>query len=113
MKRLALAISASLLASCVSATASASPTPMVAPNSTERIEPTAAPSVIASAAPAAFANPSVVRAVDFVSRTNGWVAIDDAGGRALLRTTDGGDHWERLELRKGSTDQIKFVDANT
>jgi photosystem II stability/assembly factor-like uncharacterized protein len=113
MKRLGLAISTGLLASCAFATTDPTPTSTVAPNSTKPIEPTAAPSVPASAAPAAFANANLFQVFDFVSRTNGWVAIEDGAGRALLRTTDGGEHWERLALARGSTDQIKFVDANT
>lgn len=112
MKRLALAISASLLASCVSATTAPSPTSTVAPASTGLVEQTAAPSATASAAPAAFAGPTPFGAVDFISRSNGWVAIDDALGRALLRTTDGGEHWERLALARGSTYQLKFIDAD-
>ena len=60
-----------------------------------------------------FGDPNLFQVVDFISRTDGWVAIEDAAGRALLRTTDGGEHWERLGLARGSTDQLKFVDANT
>jgi photosystem II stability/assembly factor-like uncharacterized protein len=112
MKRLGLAISGGLLASCVFATTTPSPTSAVAPSPTQRIEPTAAPSVTESAAPAAFAGRTSFGAVDFISRSNGWVAIDDAVGRALLRTTDGGEHWERLALARGSTYQLKFVDAD-
>ena len=108
MKRLGLAISAGLLASCVVATPDPSPTSAVAPSSARPVETTAAPSV-----PGAFANPNLFQVVDFISRTNGWVAIEDAAGRALLRTTDGGEHWERLALARGSTDQIRFVDAKT
>jgi len=109
MRRVALAMSTVLLASCVSGMTSA-PTSTVAPT-TRPIEPSAAPSIAASAAPVRI--PSVFQAVDVISRTNGWVAIDDAVGRALLRTTDGGVRWERLALARGSTDQIKFVDGDT
>jgi photosystem II stability/assembly factor-like uncharacterized protein len=112
MKRFGLALSAGLLASCVFATPDPSPSSTIAPGSTQAAEPTTAPSVTHSAEPVAFTNPNLFQVVDFISRTNGWVAIEDAAGRALLRTTDGGQRWERLALARGSTDQIKFVDAN-
>jgi photosystem II stability/assembly factor-like uncharacterized protein len=112
MKRLGLAISVGLLASCVFATTEPAPTSTVAPSSTGSVAPTATPSVTPSAEPVAFTNPNLFQVVDFISRTNGWVAIEDAAGRALLRTTDGGQHWERLALARGSTYQVKFVDAN-
>ena len=111
MRRVALAMSAVLLASCVSGTTSARPTSAVAPTPTGPIAPSATPSITALATPVAIPNPTLVQAIDFVSRTNGWVAVDDAAGRALLRTTDGGDHWERLALARGSTGELKFVDA--
>jgi photosystem II stability/assembly factor-like uncharacterized protein len=112
MKRLGLAMSAGLLASCVFATTDRAPTSTVAPSSTGSVAPTATPSLAASAPPVPFANPNLFGAVDFIFRTDGWVAIEDAAGRALLRTTDGGEHWERLALARGSTYQVKFVDAD-
>ncbi len=113
MKPLGLAISAGLLASCVAATPDPSPSSTIAPGSTQAAEPTVAPSVTPSTEPIAFANPNLFQVVDFASQKNGWVAIEDAAGRALLRTTDGGEHWERLTLARGSTDQIRFVDPKT
>lgn len=113
MSRLTLAVSILLLASCVSGTTSPLPSSTVQPTPTRPIEPSAAPSPTASAAPVGIPNPALLQAIDFVSLTNGWVAIEDAAGRALLRTTDGGDHWERLPLARGSTHQVKFVDAKT
>ena len=112
MRRFVVAMSIGLLASCVSSTTGALPTSTVEPTPTRPIEPTAAPSIEPSTAPSGIPTPTLFQAIDFVSRTNGWVAIEDPAGRALLRTTDGGDHWERLALARGSTDQIKFVDVN-
>ncbi|HEX9141338.1 MAG TPA: hypothetical protein VF833_03850, partial [Gaiellaceae bacterium] len=113
MKRLGLAMSAGLLTSCIVATTEPAPTSTVAPTATRSVEATAAPSVTPSASPVGLANPNLYQVVDFISRTNGWVAVEDAAGRALLRTTDGGDHWERLALPRGTTYQMKFVDAKT
>lgn len=113
MRPVALAMSIVFLASCVSGTTTSVPTLSPEPSPTRSIEPSAPPSAAASAAPAETPDPVLFQAIDFVSRTTGWVAMEDAGGRALFRTTDGGDHWERLALARGTTHQIKFVDANT
>ena len=97
MRRLTLAMPIVFLAACISGTTSALPVSTVEPTPT----------------PLGIPNPALFQAIDLVSRTTGWVAIEDTAGRALLRTTDGGDHWERLPLATGSTHQLKFVDAKT
>jgi photosystem II stability/assembly factor-like uncharacterized protein len=47
--------------------------------------------------------------LDFVTGNDGWVVIDGSSGRALLRTTDGGDHWARYPLPGKGIEALRFV----